>query len=51
MQRTLRNLYSAENLANSEPTPMEEYAADAALFQDAEPAEAESADGEDEKED
>ena len=40
MQRTLRNLYTAENSAKEDPnpTPMEQWA-DAARFQEAEPAE------------
>ena len=45
MQRTLRNLYAADNTTNSEPTPMDELA-EAAMFQNAEPADAEEADGE-----
>lgn len=39
MQRTLQNLYTAENSPNHDPTPMEEWT-EAAQFQDAEPAEA-----------
>lgn len=37
MQRTLRNLYTAENFSHSEPTPMENLA-EGAMFAEAEPA-------------
>lgn len=49
MRRTLRDLYEAENSArNEEPTPMEQWA-DAAQFQDADPADpAETEETEDE---
>ena len=49
MRRTLNNLYTAENHSGTEKTPLESYA-DGAMFQEAEPAEAEDGTGTDETE-
>ena len=51
MRRTLNDLYMAENYGHDETTPLEEYAAEAAIFQEAEPAEAEADGDENETED